>query len=92
MLLFQRASKPAGNKEVITGFSAPARYRPVAFNKADYANGNGNRPRCVARFAANNANLEAMRGPPQPSIQRSDPCDLRFLRNDKRDQRELRHG
>src|SRR6478609_761206 len=92
MLSFQSAAKAAGHEKVITRSSAPARCRAGFLNKSDHAYRNRDWPRCVAGFTTDNAYFEAVRRSAQPPIKSSHPRDFGLLRNNKRNQCELRHS
>src|SRR4029077_2580324 len=92
MLSFQRTAKAAGHEKIITRSSATARCRAEFLNKSDYTHRNRDWPRCIARFATDNAHLEAVCSSAQPAIKRSHPRDFGLLGNNKRNQRELGHG
>ena len=78
MLLFQGAAQPAGDKQIIASFAAPARYPAVSFDKTSDTNRNRNRTGCAARFAADDADFESLGRPAQAAIKPLHPLDLRF--------------
>src|SRR6266705_5364417 len=92
VLLFQGAPQSAGNEKIVARLAAPARYPAVSFNQSDYARRNGNWPRCAARFAADYADFEPLRGPAQAAIKFFHPRDFRLFWSHKRDQSKLRHS
>jgi len=63
MFLFQAASESAGNEKIVARLAAPTRYGAVSFNESDYAGRDGNRPWRAARFSADDADFEPLRGP-----------------------------
>src|SRR4029077_15092501 len=84
MLLFQRAAKAAGHEKIIARSSAATRCCAEFLNKSDYTHRNRDWPRCIARFATDNAHFEAVCRLAQSSIKPSDPRDFGLLGNNKR--------
>src|SRR4029453_19574328 len=92
MLLFHGAPQAASHKEVIAYFGAPAGQAAVSFNKTNHGNRNHHGSRCAARFTADYADFEALRGPTESTIEAFHPFDARLPRSNERNQGELRNG
>jgi hypothetical protein len=92
MLLFHSATKLASDEKIITNFAASTRQPAVSLDESSDADGNDNRPACAARVAADYADFKPPCSPAQTTIKLSHPPELRLIRGDQGNQRELGHG
>src|SRR5436190_15752114 len=92
MLSLHRATQSTSDEEIIAHFSARARDTTTWFDNANHANGNRHGPGYAARFAADYAYFESIRGSTHSTIKLLHPLKLRLLRSNESDQGKLRQG
>src|SRR3982751_397371 len=85
MLSLHRATQSTSDEEIIPHFSTPARDTTMSFDNANNANRNRRGSGYAARFAADYAYFEPLRGSTQSTIKLLHPLKLRLLRSNEGD-------